>query len=332
MNTTKISDYQKVSHMSFSEMLRVSFKSDDTEEWLDVHFTRPIGLVFALAWMRFSVHPTVVTIISIILGIAAGVMFGYPDLGNNIAGVLLMMLSNFGDSTDGQMARLTGKKTLLGRVLDGFSGDVCFAVIYCAIAIRLFNQPMPGTDIRWGLGIWALCVIAGVFGHSPQASLADYYRQIHLWFLKGKSGSELDTYRQQRDIYEHLPEEGPWYVRLFNKAFYFNYANYCKSQEKRTPEFQKLYHELIERYGDVENLPSDLREHFLSGSRPLMKYTNLLTFNARAICLYIACLIDEPWIFPLFEIVVLSCLYIRMHKSHETLCKNIYSNYLSEKP
>ena len=34
--------------MTFREMLRVSFKSDDTEEWLDVHFTRPIGLVFAL--------------------------------------------------------------------------------------------------------------------------------------------------------------------------------------------------------------------------------------------------------------------------------------------
>ena len=25
----------------------VSFKSEDTEEWLDVWFTRPIGLVFA---------------------------------------------------------------------------------------------------------------------------------------------------------------------------------------------------------------------------------------------------------------------------------------------
>ncbi len=286
MSKTRISDYDKVSHMSFGEMLRVSFKSDDTEEWLDVHFTRPIGLVFALMWMRFSVHPTVVTILSIFLGIIAGVMFGYPDLGHNIAGVLMMMFSNFGDSTDGQMARLTGKKTLLGRVLDGFSGDVCFFVIYCAIAIRLYDQPMPGTDIRWGLGIWALCVIAGVFGHSPQASLADYYRQIHLWFLKGKSGSELDTYRQQRDIYEHLPSDKPWYERLFNRAFYYNYANYCKSQEKRTPEFQRLYHEMLERYGDAERLPSGLREDFLQGSRPLMKYTNLLTFNSRAICPY----------------------------------------------
>ena len=31
----------------FKELLNISFKSEDTEEWLDVYFTRPIGLVFA---------------------------------------------------------------------------------------------------------------------------------------------------------------------------------------------------------------------------------------------------------------------------------------------
>ena len=244
-------------NMSFKEMLKVSFKSDDTEEWLDVHFTRPIGLMFALFWMKFDVHPNVVTILSIFLGVAAGVMFGFPDLLHNILGVVLLMLANFGDSTDGQMARLTGKKTLVGRVLDGFSGDVNFFVIYTAISIRLTNVPMPGTYVNWGIAIWILCFVAGVLGHIPEASLSDYYRQIHLWFLKGRSGSELDNYEQQRQIYETLPQEGPLLSRLFYKAFYFNYANYCKGQEERTPHFQKLYAELLQKYGSPEALPDD---------------------------------------------------------------------------
>ena len=46
----------------FSELLRESFKSDDTEEWLDIHFTRPIGLAFALLWKRLHVHPNTVTV------------------------------------------------------------------------------------------------------------------------------------------------------------------------------------------------------------------------------------------------------------------------------
>ena len=103
---------------SFSELLKASFKSEDTEEWLDVHFTRPIGLAFALMWEKLGVHPNAITILSIFLGVGAGWMFHYSDIESNIWGVLLLMFANFCDSTDGQLARLTGKKTLVGRVLD----------------------------------------------------------------------------------------------------------------------------------------------------------------------------------------------------------------------
>ena len=125
---------------TFGELLKVSFKSEDTEEWLDVHFTRPIGLVFALLWNRLGIHPNVITIVSFFLGAGAGWMFHFTDLRHNLYGVVLLMLANFCDSTDGQMARLSGKKTLLGRVLDGFSGDVWFFCIYVAIVVRLWHQ------------------------------------------------------------------------------------------------------------------------------------------------------------------------------------------------
>ena len=105
---------------SFSELLKASFKSEDTEEWLDVHFTRPIGLAFALMWEKLGVHPNAITILSIFLGAGAGWMFQYDDIVSNVWGVVLLMFANFCDSTDGQLARLTGKKTLVSRVLDGF--------------------------------------------------------------------------------------------------------------------------------------------------------------------------------------------------------------------
>ena len=303
---------------TFKEMLQASFKSKDTEEWLDVYFTRPIGLVFAIFWNKLGVHPNVITILSIFLGVGAGIMFGYTDLMHNILGVLLLMFANFCDSTDGQMARLTGKKTLLGRVLDGFSGDVWFATIYFAIIFRLFNQNIPGTELHWHLLIFVLAFVAGVMCHSPQSSLADYYRQIHLLFLKGKEGSELDNYAQQRQIYENLPKS-----KWFDRLFYYNYANYCKSQEKRTPKFQKMMEMVKERYGSVENMPQELKEQFIKGSRPLMKYTNILTFNVRAITLYVTCLLNCPWVYLLVEIIILSIIYIYMHKKHESLCAEI---------
>ena len=111
---------------NYKELFQSSMKSNDTEEWIDIYFTRPIGFVFALLWNRLGVHPNVITVLSMFLGAAAGYMFYFTDLRHNLYGVLLLMFANFCDSTDGQMARMTGKKTLIGRMLDGFSGDIWF--------------------------------------------------------------------------------------------------------------------------------------------------------------------------------------------------------------
>lgn len=303
----------------FKETLNASIKSQDTEEWLDMRFNRPVGLVMALAGKRLGVHPTAITVVSVVLGVAAACMFAHTDVWHNVAGVVLLMFANFCDSADGQLARLADKKTLVGRVLDGFAGDIWFFCIYAALCVRMMWQPMPGTDVVWGVWIWVLAFIAGVLCHSPQSSLADYYRQIHLFFLKGKEGSELDTYASQRAIYDGLSKHSP----LIEKAFYFNYANYCKSQERRTPEFQKMMAAIRGKFGDVSAMPEALREEFLDGSRPLMKYTNILTFNVRAICIYVTCLAGCPWMYMLFEIIVLTILYIYMHKRHESLCASI---------
>ena len=310
----------------FKEMLQASFKSNDTEEWLDVHFTRPIGLVFALFWNKLGVHPNVITILSIFLGIGAGICFYYTDLWHNVAGVLLLMFANFCDSTDGQMARLTGKKTLIGRMLDGFSGDVWFFCIYVALCMRMQNQPIPGMEQTWGIWIWVLGAIAGFLCHSPQSSLSDYYRNIHLFFLKGKSGSELDNSEQQRKVFEQMKADKDWLGCLF----FYNYANYCRSQEKRTPKFQRffqLYNEAQTAEASQQKMREQVRLSFLEGSRPLMKYTNVLTFNTRAICIYITALLNCPWAYFLFEIIVLSILYVHMHRKHETLCEKL-SNQL----
>lgn len=190
---------------TFKDLLAASIKSKDTEERLDMWFNRPVGLVMALAGKKLGVHPNAITAVSVVLGVWAAWMFSHTDLRHNLLGVLLLMLANFCDSADGQLARLTGKKTLVGRVLDGFAGDIWFFSIYFALCCRMTWQPMPGTDTVWGLWIWVLAFIAGVLCHSPQSSLADYYRQIHLLFLNGKAGSELDTYANQRAIFDSLP-------------------------------------------------------------------------------------------------------------------------------
>lgn len=302
--------------------LQSTFKSQDTEEWLDIHFTRPIGYLWARLFMYFDIHPNVVTILSIILGAAAGVCFYFDSYFYTILGILLLMWANFYDSCDGQMARITGKKTLWGRILDGFAGDVWFFSIYAAICLRLQNVPIPFLpQYTWGIWIWALAALSGLVCHAKQCQLADYYRNIHLYFLKGKQGSELDNSRKVKADYDALT----WRKDFVYKLFLFFYRRYTLSQEEMSPCFQQFKQQLDARY--QEEIPTPLREEFRAGSLPLMKWANILTFNTRAIVLYLSLLTFHPWIYFIFELTVMNVLWWYMRSKHEALCKRLMRAY-----
>lgn len=288
----------------------------DTEETIDLYFYRPIGYWWALLFQKLGIHPNVVTIFSIFLGVASGVFFYYSDLKLNIIGMLLLVWANSYDSADGQLARMTGKKTQWGRMLDGFAGDLWFISIYFFICLRLSPE--------WGYWIWILAAVAGIICHSKQSSLADYYRNIHLFFLMGKTGSELDNFRQQRELFHSLP----WKGNFWWKAFLYFYGNYTHSQENMTPCFQRFFHLVKQKYGD--NIPQWLRDEFRALSKPLMKYTNILTFNVRAIVLFISLFIGMPWIYFVFEISIMNIIFIYMRFQHERLSALLYNEIISK--
>lgn len=307
-----------------------TYKSNDTEEWLDKVFTRPIGYCWAKFFEYFGVHPNVVTVLSMILGFASAFFFVYKadtthGFWMNVIGVLLLMWANFYDSADGQLARMTGKKTQLGRILDGAAGDIWFTSVYVAIALRLQREYIPYTEVHWGIWSWVMVVFCGVCCHAPQGRLSDYYRNIHLFFLKGKQGSEFDNSAAESAKYNAMP----WKGNLLPKLFQWIYKDYCRQQEKATPHFQAFWSAVRTTYGS--DVPQSLRDAFRVRSLPLMKYTNILTFNCRAIVLYVSCLVDRPWIYPMFEIIVLSALYFYMHYRHERFCKTLLCELESAK-
>ena len=288
---------------------QASLKSADTEEHIDIYFYRPIGYQWARFFRMLHVTPNVVTILSIFLGVGAGICFGFNDLKINIVGILLLVWANMYDSCDGQLARLTNQKSALGRILDGAAGDLWFISIYACICIRL----MP----EWGFWIWGLAAVSGLLCHSRQCRLADYYRQIHLFFLKGKEGSEMDDAIKQVAIYKQMK----WKREPLQKFFQFFYKNYTLAQEKETPWFQKLKKTIRHKYPN--QLPDNLRADFRKGSLPLMKYANFLTFNWRSFTLFASILAGMPWIYFCVEIVVFTAVYFYMHYRHEKLCCEI---------
>jgi len=289
------------------QTLESTLKSLDTEEPIDIYFYRPIGYRWALFFQKLGVSPNAVTIASIFLGVGAGVCFYFDNIWITVLGIFLLVWANSYDSADGQLARMTRQFSDLGRVLDGFAGDLWFASIYIAICLRLF--PI------WGWWIWGLALLAGYF-HSRQASMADYYRNIHLLFLKGKSGSELHNSAE-------LTENGKtlsWKKNFFSKIVSFFYTSYTRGQENWSPGFQTMFRLVKEKYGDTT--PEGFRKDFRERSLPLMKWTNILSFNTRALVLFASLLAGLPWIYFVFELTVLNIILVYMISKHEKICKD----------
>ena len=279
--------------------------------------------MWAKLFEKLGVSPNAITIASIFMGVAGGILlyFGQPYLAwVNWVGMLLITWADTFDSADGQLARLTQQYSRMGRILDGVSGDLWFAAIGFALVFREldFGDSWTGpnffTQHEWL--IWALGIGSGL-SHALQAAMADCYRQFHLFFLKGQQGSELDSAAKLSEQYHRLE----WGRNFWSKLPLFFYSGYTANQERMTPNMQRLRAALNERYGE-DGVPSpEFREYFRQLSLPLMKYTNILTFNTRIIACFIAVLINMPWLYFVFEIVVLNLLLIYMVVRHEGISK-----------
>lgn len=283
-------------------------KSRDIEGNFELYVTRTPGYLWALLFRRLHVHPIAVTLMSIVIGCASAVFFASDDLRYNLVGMLMLIWANWYDCADGQLARMTGKTTLIGRVLDGFGGELWFICIYIGIAIRLYPT--------WGIWIFLIILWAGFYCHSRQCGIADYYRNIHLWVTLGQAGSELDTSSEQRRRMESLHwNRKEW----FEKFYLFFYIRYMRTQERQTPEFQML-RPLLEK----SPVGSPARQQFREESLPLMPLCNILTFDTRVGVLFLSMLIGYPWIYFVFEMTVLEALRFYTLHRHEAFCHKLH--------
>jgi len=301
-------DKQKVTFQS-------TLKSSDTEELIDIYFYRPIGFALALFFRAVGITPNPVTIASIFIGMTGGYLFYFEDLSINIIGMLLLMFANSLDSADGQLARMTNNKSRLGRVLDGLAGSFWFVVIHIVLCLRLQNQ-------GWSAAIWILGVLSGL-SHMIQAQQADYYRNVHLFFIKGESGSEFDNSRELNDQYHKLS----WGKNFGQKLFLGFYRNYTTQQELLSPNLQKLMGLIRERYSNA--LPGWLVTEFRTMNKPLMKYTNIVQFNTRTIFLFFCLFINKLWLYFLFDMIVLTGIMLYMIWKQEKISKHFYQKLLA---
>lgn len=144
----------------------LAFKAYEIEELADVYFFRPLGFIVARSAAALGVTPIQLTIFSMLAGVSGGALLYGERFG--LLGFALLIIYSVFDSADGQLARLTGRVTELGRVLDGVGGYMTHAAIYISIPAGLLQRGESSAIILWA----ALAAIA----NAAQAQMYEYHR------------------------------------------------------------------------------------------------------------------------------------------------------------
>lgn len=162
-----------------------SLKPMAVEEFVDYYFFRRIAYCMVPTLLYLGVSPNTVTSISLVIGLIASLAV---LKGLYVAGAVLAVVAICFDCCDGQVARLTGKTSPTGRLMDGFF-DLLWGT---ALWLAVYNGPLFDTDRPLILGLMAVA----------SASMI-----LHCWSFDGVKIKYLEVanpehYESDLDIYE----------------------------------------------------------------------------------------------------------------------------------
>ena len=113
-----------------AELYRRSIKRRPGTELVCEYVFRPAAQVVVLALRPLRIAPPAVVLANAACGLAGAVAIAR---GNLVAGALLLQAKTLLDNADGQLARATGRVSVLGRYLDSESDLLVNAAVFAAL-------------------------------------------------------------------------------------------------------------------------------------------------------------------------------------------------------
>ncbi len=123
------------------------------------------------------VVPNHLTTVRLFVGLAAAAAFIPGTYGWSNAAALLLILSNFLDHTDGELARMSGKTSRFGHIYDLASDAVVTVLLFVAIGVGIGERP------GMALGFPTIGAIAGT------AVAYIFYVRMRIESLGGKAAT-----------------------------------------------------------------------------------------------------------------------------------------------
>lgn len=193
-----------------------TIRPPEMDDWLNRRIYHPLARILARGLVPTPVTPNMVSVAGGLLVALAGIFYtqlSWPAAA--LLGFAAHALWHVVDGADGMLARLTGRASPIGELVDGVCDYASHMFLYTLLAVMLADT----------IGFWAypLVLFAGL-SRIAQANHAESQRRIYLWrvagvpWLKQSLAADSEGLQRQGRFARLLAPLGQLYVALAGTA------------------------------------------------------------------------------------------------------------------
>ncbi|MDE2404319.1 MAG: CDP-alcohol phosphatidyltransferase family protein [Sphingomonadales bacterium] len=264
----------------------------ELEDALNFHLYHPLAWKLAQGLARTPLTPNMVSVVGAGFVVAAAVAYAQPGWPlPALLGMMLHMTWHVVDGADGDLARITGRASPIGEMVDGICDYASHVVLYLVLGWMLARSGFAGWSPLW---TWVLVVAAGA-SHIAQANHVEVQRRSFQWWVYDKP-------------WLRVTHEGAGAATRKGgfgglAAFYLGVAAGVAGNAA-----------LIDAEMDAARGDPARRERIRAAARtyaqPLLQFLKILGPNPRAIVLGLSMLAGSPAWYFLYQVVVLNLLLL----------------------
>jgi phosphatidylglycerophosphate synthase len=272
----------------------------ELQDGLNFYLYHPLAWQLARALARTPITPNMVSVVGGSFVVAAGVAYAQPWWpASALLGMLLHMTWHVVDGADGDLARMTGRSSPIGEMVDGLCDYISHVALYLILGWLLSRQ--------YGGVAWWLAVAAGI-SHAVQANHVEVQRRQYQWWVYGTPWIR----------HSHGDRDAPTRKGVFGLLV----SMYLAAGMGMTPHTAKIDDAAIAAETDPA-ARERLRQAARAQAMPLLTLLKFLGPNPRAIVLGMSMIAGSPLYYFVYQTVVLNVLLVFSVVLHNRAAKRM---------
>jgi phosphatidylglycerophosphate synthase len=275
-------------------------RARELQDALNHYIYHPLAWQLARALAPTPLTPNMVSVFGGLLVVAAGAVY-FTTSGPfwAVLGMALHLSWHVVDGADGDLARITGKTSPLGELVDGICDYVSHIVLYVLLAFVLTRAIGPGWAWFWTLSAGA--------SHIVQANHVEVQRRFYQYWTYGVPWLQ-NTSGPDRRLFAESGGMG-WLLRGV-------VAGYLRLAAGMSPNALRIDAAVTRAMADDPALLARIRAEVQQEQRPLLGLLRYLGPNPRAVLLGLSMIAGSPiWYFIYLSVGLnlLLAVSVRLH-------------------